>query len=217
MKKSLLIVLLACPLFLFLGAHWHPALLSMVDGVVELKHESQVEEFEIDPEFASFIFHDLIGNGGAWGEHTGTAYVFVDDESYYFVKLRDPMPEGRFGPFSWYAKRFATRISGRDGAVFDRGFNEWKPEGYLHYSKAEFVSNVTTGMYDLAVEHAVGPPFSKTISDVFEWWGYWCKDGEVSVHFFVREVRSINTNRNVGGDRVWINQDRSFDTLLAGK
>jgi len=181
-------------LALFLGAHWHAPLLSMVDGVEELTDESQVEGFEIDPDFASFIFHDLMGHGGHWGVHTGVAWIFVDDESYYFVKLRDPMPTGRFEPYSWYAKRFATRISGHDGTVYDRVFKKWEPRGYLHYSKAEFVSNVSTGMNAFRIERLVGKPFSAETRGLHKYWGYWCKDGEVQVTFFQDTVSRVNTN-----------------------
>ncbi len=108
------------------------------------------------------------------------AYIFADNESYYFVGYGYTFPDTgsiipnysgwRFMlrsigvdvmPPSYYAKLFGTRLNGKDGRVWNRISEKWEPYGYLHLPAATAAELVHADDPIGRVINKLGPPYDQ--------------------------------------------------------
>ncbi len=246
--RRLAILILAtcgCIGFLLAGAFFHEDILSLFDGVYPLDpthgrmmtydpkkgttlcrtRDDWVEnlatpaKFEISPSTAGDI---LTGRRWRLGG-INSAYIFADNESYYFVNygytfpdtgsfipshpgwrfFRQNNPNHAFGPSSYYAKLFGTRINGKDGTIWDRIGHRWERHGYLHLPAATAAGLVQTEDHEGLVINKLGLPYDQKdnwpfadsdgtkTGDIFR---YMCRDHFLEVRFTNRWFAETGTN-----------------------
>ena len=245
--KPIRIIFLAvcgCTASILAGAFFHADILSLFDGVHALdpthgqmhsydsekrttrfwtredwvKNLPTPPQFEITPSTAGAILTKRRWSHGAI-KH---AYIFADNESYYFVGYGYTFPDTgscipnypgwRFMlrgigvdvlPSSYYAKLFGTRINGKDGRVWNRMSEKWEPYGYLHLPAATAAKLVQADDHMGSVINKLGPPYAQIENWPFadsdgtkrgDILRYKCRDHFLEVRFTNRWFAETGTN-----------------------
>jgi hypothetical protein len=227
------------------GAFFHEDILSLFDGVHPLdpthgrmktydpkegttlcwtrddwvKNLATPAGFEISPATAGAILTKR-----RWRhEAINRAYIFADNESYYFVDygctfpdtgvfipnhpgwrfFRQNSPYHAVGPSSYYAKLFGTRINGKDGTIWDRIGHKWKRHGYIHLSAATAAELVQADDHEGLVINKLGLPYDQKDNWFFadsdgtkrgDILRYMCRDHFLEVRFTNRWFAETGTN-----------------------
>ena len=181
-----------------LGARLHARILSFRDGLskVDLEKATAPAGFEVSPQTANFIFSSLLHNAWHWGAD-GAIDAYVDADSYYILGV---IPRGQ-SFCSYTARVLGTRISGKDGRIFNNITGEWENKGYVHRRRSEIMSIVTNGISDFDLDDLIGIPFSTDIrgirdetGDMIDQLHYWSRDGEILIFMKHQQVIGISTN-----------------------
>lgn len=195
--------LLAAAALMVIGllAATHLAIQSLIaSSPVKIAPESSSQPlgFEISPRSAQFIFHDLYLRKVHWGTGS-TQAAYADDTSYYFVEYGNiPYPLPLIG---LTARKYGTRINGRDGRIWNASSNTWERIGYVHRYRAELAPSIALGTFRSALIGNIGKPFAIAEDRATDREGkpidilrYWTRDGEMEVFLLDDRVIGVGTN-----------------------